>query len=69
MSNTLSTSLEQSRENEKLASFLEKLKTNPDQLHNSAIKKEYLELLSVAFEKAKKDAFWARYVIPELLKL
>ena len=31
-------------------------------------KEYYKGLLDIAFEKAKRDSYWARFVVPELLK-
>lgn len=66
---TLSISLEKSRENEKLASFLQVLKDHPDQIISDAIKSEYIEFLEFALERAKDDNTWGGHVVPKLLQL
>ena len=63
--------MERTQENieNKYKEFLELLKANPEAIESQVIKNEYKELLETAFEKAKSSGNWARYVVPELLKL
>ena len=67
-SNSIAINKEQESELLQAQAFLENLRNNPDQVINSVIKKKYLDLLNLAFEKAKTDSDWAKYFIPELLK-
>ena len=69
VSNSISIDREKDSELLQVQEFLETLKNNPDQVINSVIKKEYLELFNIAFENAKTDQNWASFVLPELLKL
>ena len=69
VSNSISIDREKDSELLQVQEFLETLKNNPDQVINSVIKKEYLELLNIAFENAKTDQNLGRSVFPELLKL
>ena len=54
---------------DKYEQFLELLKNNPKAIEYAVVKESYKELFDIAFEKAKSDYYWARYVVPELLKL
>ena len=69
VSNSISIDREKDSELLQVQEFLETLKNNPDQVINSVIKKEYLELFNIAFENAKTDQNWARSVLPALLSL
>ena len=69
VSNSISIDREKDSELLQVQEFLETLKNNPDQVINSVIKKDYLELLNIAFEKAKTDRNWKSSVLPALLSL
>ena len=69
VSNSISIDREKDSELLQVQEFLETLKNNPDQVINSVIKKEYLELLNIAFENAKTDQNLGRSVLPALLSL
>ena len=69
VSNSISIDREKDSELLQVQEFLETLKNNPDQVINSVIKKEYLELLNIAFENAKTDRDLGRSVLPALLSL
>ncbi|HRU50460.1 MAG TPA: hypothetical protein P5155_03055, partial [Candidatus Absconditabacterales bacterium] len=49
--------------------FLQELKTNPEGVEYSIMKKEYINLLDNAFEKAESNIYWAGYIVPALLEL
>ena len=69
VSNSISIDREKDSELLQVQEFLETLKNNPDQVINSVIKKEYLELLNIAFENAKTNRNWAISVLPVFLSL
>ena len=69
VSNSISIDREKDSELLQVQEFLETLKNNPDQVINSVINKDYLELFNISFENSKTDRNWAQYVLPELLKL
>ena len=69
VSNSISIDREKDSELLQVQEFLETLKNNPDQVINSVIKKEYLELFNIAFENAKTDQNLGSSVLPALLSL